>query len=138
MKKLNKIKEGIELKAMNLQSDMASRAQLRYVHWLAKEDGISIDEAWNQCLGNSDPVNPDHTLGYKIADPVLQLALFGQLSKAKRIQAAKNFAATLTDEERERFYKEVFNEETGQKFKNALKKQKKHKNRTKMDLDEES
>ena len=136
MKKLNKIKEGIELKAMDFHTDTASRAQLKYVHWLAKEDNISIDEAWNQCLGNSDPVNPDHTLGYKLADPVLQIALFGQLRKEKRIQAAKNFAATLSDEERKRFYESVFNEETGQKFKDALKKGKKRKNRKEWTNDE--
>lgn len=136
MKKLSKIKEGMELKAMNLQSTMASRAQLKFVHWLAKEDKISIDEAWDQCLGNSDPVNPNHTLGYKLADPVVQLALFGQLKKANRIQAAKNFSMSLSDEERELFYSKVFNEETGQKFKDALKNGKSRKGKKELMKDE--
>ena len=64
-------------------------------------------------------------LGYKLADPVLQIALFKQLSKKARIQAAKNFAETLSDPEREIFYREVFNEETAGKFKKAYKSEKK-------------
>ena len=64
-------------------------------------------------------------LGFKLANPVLDIALFKQVSKKSRIQAAKNFADTLSDPEREIFYSEVFNEETAAQFKAALKKEKK-------------
>ena len=46
------------------------------------------------------------------------------MKKARR-QAAENFAATLSDKEKDLFYTQVFNEETGKQFKKELKKEKK-------------
>ena len=71
--------------------------------------------------GNTDPLEPEYMLGYKLADPVLQLALFKQVSKKSRRQAANNFAATLSEEERILFWNEVFNEENAGKFKKKYK-----------------
>ena len=122
---MKKTKGNIEEKATNLQFNLASKAQMRYIHWLAKEEDCELDEAWAIVQGRTDPLEPEYMLGYKLEDPVLLMALFGQLKKENRIQAAKNFAATLTDPEREMFYEKIFNEETGQAFKDALKKAKK-------------
>lgn len=121
------IKSRIEDRATQLQSDLAAQAQAKYIQWLMKEEECDYEMAMAIVLGNTDPIEYEYMLGFKLADPVLQLALFKQFPKKSRIQAAKNFAATLSDEERILFWNEVFNEETAGKFKQKYKKEKKRK-----------
>ncbi len=64
-------------------------------------------------------------LGYKLADPVVMIAIFKQHGKNNRLSAARNFAATLTEEERILFWNEVFDEENAKQFKKSYKKEKK-------------
>ena len=115
------IKRKIVEKALDTQATLAGHAQIKFVHWLMKEESVDYDTAIAIVEGRTDPPEYDYMLGYKLSDPVLTLALFGQLRKDRRIQAAKNFADTLSDPERKLFYSDVFNEKTGQKFKKALK-----------------
>ena len=119
------IKTRIEDRATQLQQDLAGQAQMKYIQWLMKEEECDYEMAIAIVMGNTDPLEPEYMLGYKLADPVLQIALFKQISKKARIQAAKNFAETLSDPEREIFYAKVFNEDTAGKFKSAYKKEKK-------------
>ena len=119
------IKTKIEEHAMQLQSDMAAQSQVKYLEWLMKEEDCDYEMALAIVMGNTDPLEPEYMLGYKMTDPVLQIALFKQLSKKARRQAAENFAATLSDKEKDLFYTQVFNEETGKQFKKELKKEKK-------------
>ena len=121
------IKTRIEDRATQLQQDLAVQAQMRFIQWLMKEEECDYEEAIAIVLGNTDPREPEYMLGYKLADPVLQLALFKQHPKKSRIQAAKNFSETLTEEERILFWSEVFNEETAGKFKKEYRKEKKKK-----------
>ena len=120
-----KIRDKTEEKAEAMTVQLRYQAQIKYVKWLMKEEDVDQEEALAICEGRTDPIEYKYMLGYKLADPVLQIALFKQLSKKSRIQAAKNFAETLSDEEREIFYGKVFNEDTAGKFKNAYKKEKK-------------
>ena len=99
------IKTRIEDRATQLQSDLAAQAQAKYIQWLMKEEDCDYEMAMAIVLGNTDPLEPEYMLGFKLADPVLQLALFKQFPKKSRVQAAKNFAETLSDEERILFYK---------------------------------
>lgn len=122
------IKTRIEDRATQLQSDLAAQAQMKYISWLMKEEECDYEEAMAIVMGNTDPLEPEYMLGFKLADPVLQIALFKQISKKARKQAAENFAATLSDRERDLFFSEVFNEETGKQFKKAYKAEKKKKN----------
>ena len=119
------IKARVEDRATQLQSDLAAQAQMKYISWLMKEEECDYEEAMAIVMGNTDPLEPEYMLGFKLADPVLQIALFKQISKKARKQAAENFAATLSDRERDLFYSEVFNEETGKQFKKAYKAEKK-------------
>ena len=128
------IKARVEDRATQLQSDLAAQAQMKYISWLMKEEECNYEMAMAIVMGNTDPLEPEYMLGFKLADPVLQIALFKQLSKKARKQAAENFAATLSDRERDLFYSEVFNEETGKQFKKAYKAEKKKK---KVVLDDE-
>lgn len=119
------IKARVEDRATQLQSDLAAQAQMKFISWLMKEEECDYETAMAIVMGNTDPLEPEYMLGFKLADPVLQIALFKQLSKKARKQAAENFAATLSDRERDLFYSEVFNEETGKQFKKAYKAEKK-------------
>ena len=122
------IKTRIEDRATQLQSDLAAQAQMKYIQWLMKEEECDYEEAMAIVMGNTDPLEPEYMLGFKLADPVLQIALFKQISKKARRQAAENFAATLSDPEKDLFWKEVFNPETAAQFKKSYKAEKKKKN----------
>lgn len=120
-----KIRDKTEEKAEAMTIQLRYQAQAKFIKWLMKEEECDETEAWAIVEGRTDPLEHEYMLGFKLADPVLQIALFKQISKKSRIQAAKNFAETLSDEEREIFYGKVFNEDTAGKFKNAYKKEKK-------------
>lgn len=120
-----KIRDKTEEKAQELTTKLQYQAQVKYIKWLMKEEECDETMAWAIVEGRTDPLEPKYMLGFKLANPVLDIALFKQIYKKARIQAAKNFADTLSDAEREIFYSEVFNEETAAQFKSALKKEKK-------------
>lgn len=122
------IKARVEDRATKLQMDLAAQAQYKYIQWLMKEESCDYDEAIAIVQGLTDPLEPEYMLGYKLADPVVQIALFKQISKKARRNAALNFADTLSDVEKQIFWSQVFNEETGKQFKKAYKVEKKKKN----------
>lgn len=103
------------------------QAQAKYIKWLMKEEDCDVNMAWAIVEGRTDPLEPEYMLGFKLADPVLQLALFSQHSKTARRQAAENFAKTLSEEEKEIFFTQVFDEENAKKFKKKMKEEKKKK-----------
>ena len=125
---MGKIRNKIDDRAMQLQQDLANQAQMKYIQWLMKEEECDYEMAIAIVMGNTDPLEPEYMLGYKLADPVLQIALFKQLSKKARMQAAQNFAATLSEQEELIFWTEVFNPENAKQFKKAYKAEKKKKN----------
>ena len=127
-----KIRDKAEDKAQELTDYMTVQAQAKYLQWVMKEYSCTYEEAWDICTGELQPNDPEDpkakskiTLGFKLANPVLQIALFKQIPKKNRKLAADNFAEGLNDEEREIFYSEVFNEESGKRFKAEYKKEKK-------------
>ena len=119
------IRRKIEEKALDKNAELTAVAQMRYISWLMKEEQIDYEEALAIVQGRTDPVEWEYILGYKLSDPALMIALFKQPIKAKRINAAKNFADTLEPEEAAIFWTQVFNEETGGQFKEEYKKEKK-------------
>ena len=124
---MGKIRNKIDDRALQLQQDLANQAQMKYIQWLMKEEECDYEMAIAIVMGNTDPLEPEYMLGYKLADPVLQIALFKQLSKKARMQAAQNFAATLSEQEELIFWTEVFNPENAKQFKKAYKAEKKNK-----------
>lgn len=121
------LRDKTEEKAQQMTDRLQLEAQGRFIKWLMKEEDCDASEAWAIVEGRTDPIEYEYMLGFKLANPILQIALFEQLSKKSRRQAAENFAATLSDPEREIFYSQVFNEETAGKFKKAMKDEKKRK-----------
>ena len=117
----------MEEKATELDSTLAAQAQVKFINWLMKEEDVDYETALAIVEGRTDPIEWEYTLGYKLANPVLQLALFKQISKKARRQAAENFRSTLSPEERILFDTQVFNEETGKQFKKKYEKEKKAK-----------
>lgn len=117
----------IEEKAMETQQTLAAHAQMKYISWLMKEEKCDYEEALAIVQGRTDPLEPEYMLGYKLADPVVMIAIFKQHGKNNRLSAARNFAATLTEEERILFWSEVFDEENAKQFKKSYKKEAKKK-----------
>ena len=115
------IKSRIEEKAMEKQQTLAAHAQMKYLSWLMKEESCDYEEALAIVQGRTDPLEPEYMLGYKLADPVVMIAIFKQPGKNKRLSAARNFAATLTEEERILFWNEVFDEKNAEQFKKKYK-----------------
>lgn len=115
--------------AMNVNGQLTMNAQMRFVKKVMKWEKCSYDEAWMICTADGQPADPEnkvqYTLGFKMCDPALELALFVQLNKDKRRQAAKNFSQGLTEEEAKVFWTEVFNVETAKKFGRSLRGAKK-------------
>lgn len=124
---MGKIRNKIDDRALQLQQDLANQAQMKYIQWLMKEEECDYEMAIAIIMGNTDPLEPEYMLGYKLADPVLQIALFKQISKKARMQAAQNFAATLSEQEELIFWTKVFNPENAKQFKKAYKAEKKKK-----------
>lgn len=122
---------GIRLKleeiALEKTQNLTVMSQGKYIEWLMKEEGCSYDEAIAIVQGRTDPLEIEYMLGFKLADPAWMIALFKQPGKKRRMNAALNFSELLSDPEKEVFWNEVFNAETGKTFKEKWKKEKKKK-----------
>ena len=110
---------------MDTQQILAAQGQAKYLNWLMKEEECDYEEALAIVQGRTDPLEVEYMLGYKLADPVWMIAIFKQHGKNNRLSAARNFAATLTEEERILFWNEVFDEKNVKQFKKKYKKAKK-------------
>lgn len=119
--------DGLKNKAWQFKDQAQTQAQAKYLQKVMEDEGVGYDEAWAICNGKTDPKEPEYTLGFKMADPVVMLAMFGQPSKKKREQARANFRETLDEDERILFDKEVNAAETEKEFKAKYKKAKKGK-----------
>lgn len=119
------VRNKIEEKAMETQQTLAAQAQMKYLSWLMKEESCDYEEALAIVQGRTDPLEPEYMLGYKLSDPVVVIAIFKQIGKKNRLAAARNFAATLTEEERILFWKDVFDEKNARQFKEKYKEEKK-------------
>ena len=121
------IKSKIYDKAEATTVQLRYQAQCKFIKWLMKEEDVDETMAWAIVEGRTEEIEWEYTLGFKLADPVLQLALFKQHSKTARRQAAENFAKTLSEEEKEIFFTQVFDETNAAKFKKKMKEEKKKK-----------
>lgn len=114
----------LEEKALTLTDNVALEHQRRYIEEVMQMEKCTYEEAWAICQGDTDPPEYGHMLAFKM-HPILCYALYNQRSKKARLQAAENFAADLSEEERKLFYEFFFDPETASKYKNAMKKEKK-------------
>ncbi len=120
--KLNKIlktmdPEKKEILAMNVNARMGDREKMKYVRKVSKWEKVDLDTAWAICTGQTDPVEYEYTLGYKLADPAMVIALFIQSDKEGRRNAADKLLASLDDQERDIFLTDVFDYEKAERIK---------------------
>ena len=124
--KLNKIlktmdPEKKEILAMNVNEQMAQREKMSYIKKVSKMEKVDLDTAWAICTGQTDPVEYKYTLGYKMADPAMVIALFIQSDEEGRRNAADKLIASLDDHEKEIFLTEVFDYEKAERIKSDIK-----------------
>ena len=112
----NKIWEGIDA------SDAMARS--RFIEWVMKEEDCDYETAYALCTRHTDPVEPEYSLGFKMASPVYQVAMNAQVRRSKREQAIENFKQMLEPDELEIFEKEVLTKDTRKMWKEEKKKQK--------------
>ena len=112
----NKIWEGIDA------SDAMARS--RFIEWVMKEEDCDYETAYALCTRRTDPVEPEYSLGYKMASPVYQVAMNAQVRRSKREQAIENFKQMLEPDELEIFERDVLTKDTRKMWKEEKKKQK--------------
>ena len=119
------IRQSIKDKAYEAIDASDAMARNKFIQWVMKEEDCSYEEAYAICTRRTDPVEPEYSLGYKMASPVYQIAMNKQLRKSKREQAIENFKAMLEPDELELFEKEVLTRDCRKMWKEEEKKQKK-------------
>lgn len=119
-----KVTEKIKEKAWQGIDASDAMARSKFIQWVMKEEECDYETAYALCTRRTDPVEPEYSLGYKMASPVYQVAMNAQLRKSKREQAIENFKQMLEPDELELFEKEVLTKDTRKMWKNEKKKQK--------------
>ena len=121
------VKSKIEDKAIDLRNTSAAQAKAQYIQKVMKWEEVDYEVAFYIVNGKTDPKEPEYTLGYKMADPVMMLAMFGQLSKKKREMARDQFRRTLDDDELQLFNDYVNKNDVDKEWKTEYKSAKKNK-----------
>ena len=101
----------------DVQRTMNQDAAIKFIDWVAKEEGISFQEAQELCI-----TEPKYSLGLKLSDPTVRQAL-NKGSPLKRKLARSKIAEQLEGEELKLFLEMDMNEQT-KEYKTELKKQK--------------
>lgn len=89
----------------NIANQVSNLGQTKYVEDVMSMEECDRETALRLCLGLSDPVDYEHTLGYKMADTVWFLGMFKQAGRKARLKARENFKKQLCPEELELFEK---------------------------------
>ena len=118
-----KIAGETENRAWEFHDRLQNEAQMKFLDKIMKDEGVDFETAAAIATGRTDPPEWEYTLGYKLCDPILQIALNAQ-RRPNRDKARANFEATLTPEELELF-RQYWDEKTSKTFNKELKKRKK-------------
>lgn len=121
-----KTKNKIEDKAWQLTDTLAAQARSKYIAWVMKEEEVDYETAVALATGKTDPIEYEFTLGYKLADPILQIAMSAQPGKKNRELAIANFEKTLGPEEL-KLFRENYGPDARKQFKQKLKEKKRAK-----------
>lgn len=117
-------------KAEDLRERLKAEAQMRFIRKVAAEDAIPWENAYKLCLGLTDPIDHHYTLGYKLADPVLQTGLWGPGTKKEKEKVQRMLEAELCPEEIKILHEEVLPIKPGRTFRAELRKKKKRRGDT--------
>lgn len=107
--------------AEDIHTPILVRSQNDYIQKVMEWEECDRDEAYAICVGWTIPVEPEYTLGYKLADPFWELAMFKSLRKSERERAIKKFREMLTPEE-DLLFREQLEQGFRNKFRRALRK----------------
>ena len=110
-----------EVLAMNMNAKLTLNEQMKFVKRVQKWEKVDRNTAWAICNGWTDPVEWKYTLGFKMADPAMTIALFVQPDKEGRRNAADLLMESLEEEEKEIFLSEVFDYEKAERIKDGKK-----------------
>lgn len=124
---MGKIKDFSREKAEQLQATLRVQAQQKFLQDVMKWEEVDYPMALAICEGRTVEKEWEYTLGYKMCDPLMQLAMNGQLRGKHRAEAVETFKTKLCPEELEIFEREVEPMKTREMFKAAMKKEKKRK-----------
>ena len=119
------IKSKIEDKAITLRNTSAAQAKAEYIQKVMKWEEVDYETAFYIVNGRTDPREPEYTLGYKMADPIMMMAMFGQISKKKREMARDQFRKGLEDDELQLFNDYVNKNDVDKEWKTEYKAAKK-------------
>lgn len=119
------IKSTIEDKAITLRNTSAAQAKAEYIQKVMKWEEVDYETAFYIVNGRTDPREPEYTLGYKMADPIMMMAMFGQISKKKREMARDQFRKGLEDDELQLFNDYVNKNDVDKEWKTEYKAAKK-------------
>ncbi len=111
-------------KVWDAKEQMAGVSRADFIQFVMKEEDVDYETAYYICIGRTDPREPEYTLGYKMADPSMMMAMFGQMRKKKREAAREEFRSMLEADELQLFEEYVNKEDTEKQFKSAYKKEK--------------
>lgn len=111
-------------KAEALHIDMEMKGQAQFVSWVAKEEGISWDDAYLRCTASKGAEDAELRVGYKLADPFTQFDLWMHLGKKAKREAAERFASKLDEWELAK-WQEVDQVGAAKLFRESLKKKEK-------------
>lgn len=114
-------------RAMELRDSTAAQARSEYIGKVMKWEECDYETAYYICIGRTDPREPEYTLGYKMADPIMMMAMFGQVRKKKRELARDEFRRMLEPDELPLFEEYVNKDDTEKQWKKAYKEEKKNK-----------
>lgn len=119
------LREKARDEAYKLQDQKAAEARAKFLYKIMEDENVDYETAFDIATGKTDPVQWEYTLGYKMNDPLMMLAMFSQPGKKARAQAIEKFEQGLTPEELEIFRRDVLSKKTGDHFRSALKRAKK-------------
>lgn len=94
------------LEKTGVKQRVQAEGQVRFIQNVMQWESCDYERAVDYCMGNTDPVHHEYTLGYKLADPIWSIGIYQQPGHRARAKAAANFRKTLTPEEDELFVAE--------------------------------
>lgn len=108
-----------ENKAEDIHQKQAVEARSRYYLYVMEQEGCTLEEAVNLCTGQTEPPVAEYMLGWKLADPFVQLGLFHS-GKKVRERYIRHLEKDMTPEELKLFREDVLTQDNVARFKAAL------------------
>lgn len=111
-----------------VQTRLTADARAKFLLFVQEEEKCDLDTARAICLGQTDPIIYEYTLGWKISDPILQKGMWGKTtSKLVRKKWIQHFRETLTPEEDALFVEGYLSKKVSKRFQEELERAEKRK-----------